>query len=184
MPPIPREPHRTRSASSGFTLAEVAVTIVIVGVTLVWLLQGLSTARVTAQHSKQVSIANQLALITLGQIAAGLYQDDELNGYTDTYAEEGYPAFNFELRVGEETFSHMNVEDDSYDRFDSFTYREDRRQEDLEDQDLEEEELPFEKVRVRVSFPKFGEYKNELILERWIPWEQVYGPSEDAPGNI
>ena len=38
----------------------------------------------------------------------------------------------------------------------------------------------YEKVRIRVEFPKLAEYENEIVLERWIPWEQVYGPDEEA----
>ena len=37
----------------------------------------------------------------------------------------------------------------------------------------------YEKVKVQVVFPPLAEFKNELILERWVPWEQVYGPSEE-----
>ena len=36
--------------NSGFTLAEVAVTLVIVGVGLLFVLQGLSTSKFTAAH--------------------------------------------------------------------------------------------------------------------------------------
>ena len=25
---------------------------------------------------------------------------------------------------------------------------------------------------------------NELILERWIPWEQVYGPDEESEDDL
>ena len=32
---------------------------------------------------------------------------------------------------------------------------------------------------MKVFFPKLRDYKNYLILESWIPWEQVYGPEED-----
>ena len=45
--------------------------------------------------------------------------------------------------------------------------------------DEEDAEEPYEKVRIRVSFPVLSEYSNQLELERWIPWDQVYGEEED-----
>jgi hypothetical protein len=43
---------------------------------------------------------------------------------------------------------------------------------------------PFEKVRIKVVYPRFGERQNTLVLERWIPWEQVYGsPEQQAEGS-
>ena len=50
---------------------------------------------------------------------------------------------------------------------------------DEEEEDREDQELPFEKVKVRIYFPKLQELKNTLIVERWIPWEQVYGASDE-----
>ena len=37
----------------------------------------------------------------------------------------------------------------------------------------------FEKIKIRVTFPKYGDQRNEIELERWIPWEQVYGEIEE-----
>ena len=157
----------------------MAVTIVIVGVALVSLLQALNNSKLTAAHTRNAKLANQLALFTLGQVEAGLFQEEELSRYSANYAEQEQPDFFFEILVGEESFTY---EDDSDGRFDSFAHRADRREEQLEeqDEDREEEDLPFEKVKIRVTFPGFKELKNELVLERWIPWEQVYGPPEDA----
>ena len=28
-------------------------------------------------------------------------------------------------------------------------------------------------------FPPIGELENELVLERWLPWDQVHPPEED-----
>ena len=39
---------------------------------------------------------------------------------------------------------------------------------------------PYERVSIRVTFPKLSEQPNEITLERWIPWDQVYGVDEDA----
>ena len=53
-----------------------------------------------------------------------------------------------------------------------------------EEEDDEQEVEPYEKVRIRVTFPKLGEAKNELVLERWVPWEQVHGETEDAATEV
>ena len=171
----------TLRSREGFTLAEVAVVILIVGFTLVGLLQGLSKSRLSMAHTKNLKIANQLALLTIGQIESGLFIDEDLDMLYDTYAEEGYPDWAFDVLVGDDTFSEQSPSsDDGF--FDSFAYREDMREEEAEEQDREEEDLPFEKVRVRVTFPGYLELKNTIIIERWIPWEQVYGPQEEEAG--
>ena len=48
-----------------------------------------------------------------------------------------------------------------------------------DDDEEEDAEEPYEKIRVRVTFPILSEYSNQLELERWIPWDQVYGEEED-----
>jgi len=42
---------------------------------------------------------------------------------------------------------------------------------------------PFQKVRIKVTYPQYGERKPELVLERWMTWEQVYGAAEGAEGT-
>ena len=168
-----------RRARAGFTLAEVAVTILIVGFGLVLVLQGLNTAKLTAAHTRNYKLARELALQTLGQIESGLFQEDIEDGLLGTYAEEGYPDFAFEVVVGDEAFRERR-DDGGYDSWAPRDSDEDEQEED------EESEEPFEKVRVRVTFPKVQEVSNELVLERWIPWKQVYGETEEeegAPGS-
>lgn len=54
----------------------------------------------------------------------------------------------------------------------------------LDDDDEEEEDeeaaKPFEKVRIKVTYPQLGERPNTLVLERWMAWEHVYGRDEEA----
>ena len=175
-----RLPRARARASAGFTLAEVAIVILIVGITLVGLLQGLSKARLTMAHTKNLKIATQLALLTMGQIESGEYIEDDMDGLSGSYAEEGYGEWFFEVLVGEETFSEQATNSADRGFFDSISFREERRLENEEEEDdREDEDLPFEKVRVRVQFPGFLELKDSIVIERWIPWEQVYGPSEE-----
>lgn len=160
------------NSKSGFTLAEVAVTVVIVGIALVLVLQGLNTSKITAAHTRNQKLARDLGLFTLAQIESGLLRDDLETGINGNYAEEGWPDFNWEVAVGDDALTVQN--DDG--RHDSWAPTE--KEQDEKDDEEEDAEEPFEKVRVRVTFPKIREFTNELTLERWIPWTQVYGEAE------
>lgn len=165
---------------AGFTLAEVAVTLVIVGVTLLWVLEGLNRAKMTAAHTHNAKIAAELATFTLGEIESGLYWDDiDDRGLDGNYAEEGYESFWWEVVLGEETFPDLEGAEPLLEH-DSLRERRMRAERAREDREEEDVEKVYEKVRIRVVFPQFTEQKPEVILERWIPWKQVYGPSDDA----
>ena len=159
-------------ARSGFTLAEVAVTIVIVGIGLVMVLQGLNTAKISAANTRNTKLARELALLTLGQVESGLFQDDIENGLNGTYAEEGYPDFSYEVAVGDKTFLEKNPNGG----FDNWA----PKQNDSKKKEDETAEEPYEKVKIRITFPKINVFTNELILERWMPWNQVYGESAET----
>ncbi len=166
---------KTRTSRAGFTLAEVAVTIVIVGIGMLLVLQGLNTAKMTAAHTRNYKLSRELALLTLGQIASGEFREDIENGLVGSYAEEGYPEFTFEVLVGDATFRTKNESGE----FDSWAPRDEELRDDETDEDAEEAEQPFEKVRIKITSPLIAELKNELVLERWIPWKQVYGETEE-----
>jgi prepilin-type N-terminal cleavage/methylation domain-containing protein len=159
-------------ARSGFTLAEVAVTIVIVGIALVLVLQGLNTSKITAAHTRNQKLARELGMFTLGQIESGLLRDDIETGMSGNYAEEGYPDFNWEIAVGDDAL-RQPTQDGKFDSWAPTAAEEEAKKD--EEEDAEE---PFEKVRIRVMYPKIREFTNELTLERWIPWKQVYGEAE------
>ena len=174
--------RRTRRA--GFTLAEVAVTLVIVGITLLWVLEGLNRAKLTAAHTHHSKIAAELGMHTLSEIESGLYWEDiDEYGLTGNYAEEGYEEFAFEVVLGDETFADWDEDTGRTLEHDSWLHEreleEQEQQDSGEDDEDEEQEEPYEKVRIRVLFPRTTEQKPELVLERWIPWDQVYGPSEE-----
>lgn len=168
-----KQPTRAlRRHDAGFTLAEIAITIVIVGIGLMLVLQGLNTAKLTAAHTRNMKLARELGMLTLGRIASGDYQEDIDSGMMDTYADEGYPDFMFEIVLGDDSF----VERDEDGRFDNWAP--DLYDKDDEDED-EEAEQPYEKVTVRITYPVIREMPNQLTLEQWIPWKQVYGEDED-----
>jgi len=168
----------SREGAAGFTLAEVAVTLLIVGLILVLMLEGLNGAKITAAHTRNLRLAQDLGLLTLGQVESGMFWEDIDSGRGGSYSEEGYPDFLFEIALGDETFFER---DPNEGPFDNWAFQEDwRRQQDDYDEDEEEEaEQPYEKVRVKVTFPKLEQFTNEVILERWVPWRQVYGQDEE-----
>jgi prepilin-type N-terminal cleavage/methylation domain-containing protein len=183
---LPRQGPR-----AGFTLAEVAVTLLIVAIGLVLVLQGLTSAKLSAAETHHRKVARELALLTLGQVEAGLFWE-ELDGgtsndgdvLTGTYAEEGYEEFNYELIFGEEEFQEdsQGRHDDRQSYHDSWEYdreREERAREKNDDDEDEEQVVePFQKVRIKVRYPQLTERESALVLERWMPWEQVYGAEE------
>ena len=164
---------------AGFTLAEVAITIVIVGIGLVLVLQGLNTAKITAAQTRNEKLARELGLYTLGQIESGLYQEDIESGLTGNYSDLGYAAFAYEVVVGDESFA----ETDPNAPFDSWKPRTQKQLDDEKKKADEQLPEPYEKVKIRVTFPKYAEYQNQLVLERWSPWVQVYGEKEEDPSS-
>jgi prepilin-type N-terminal cleavage/methylation domain-containing protein len=168
-----------RATRKGFTLAEVAVTIVIVGIGLVLVLQGLNTAKLTAAQTRNEKLARELALYTLGQVESGLYQEDIEQGLTGNYSDQNAPAFGYEVVVGDEAFLDTSSNTGSNASFDSWKPRTQKQIDEQQKKDEEKLPEPFEKVKIRVTFPKLGEYQNQVILERWMPWAQVYGETEE-----
>jgi prepilin-type N-terminal cleavage/methylation domain-containing protein len=171
-------------ARAGFTLAEVAVTLLIVSIGLVLVLQGLTTAKLSAAETHYRKVARELGLWTLGQVEAGLYWE-ELDGggevLTGTYAEEGYEEFHYELVFGDQDFLQREGRqaDERGAYHDTWRYQRDLEERERDDEDEEEEATqPFEKVRIKVTYPELTERESFLVLERWMPWEQVYGAPE------
>jgi hypothetical protein len=152
----------------------VAVTIALVGLAMVYMLQALSTAKMTAAQTRNLKLSKELALLTLGRIESGLYEeelDDEI--IEGTYAEEGYPDFSFQAAIGDENLPER-VEEGSY--FDNWQWEDEQD----EDDDEDEVERPYEKIQIRVIFPKIQELKNELVIERWVAWDQLHPADDEA----
>jgi len=164
--------NRAARARAGFTLAEVAVTLVVVGVSLVSVIQVLNIAKLETADTRNRKLANELARLTLGRVEAGLFQDEFASTeYLDgSFDEDGYPEFTWEILVGDEVFGDP---DEQTDRFDSWAENED------EEEDDEENEEVYETVKVRVLSPPIRDYDNETILEQWILWAQVYGEEDE-----
>ena len=176
-------------SASGFTLAEIAVTLIIVAMTLLLVMDGLNSSKITAANSSNRKIALDLALLMIGRVESGVFWDelDGLQGSVQgTFAEEGYEAFEWELAVGEDELSDYDDDEGAY--FDNFRY--DRyRERELREDDAGDDEAyaetgstggPYEIVKVRVVFPKLGDQSNEVVLERWVPLEQVFGRDQDT----
>ncbi|MDA1266389.1 MAG: hypothetical protein O2816_15020, partial [Planctomycetota bacterium] len=94
-----------RGTNAGFTLAEAAVTIALVAVTLTVLLQSLEGSKLLAAHTRDQKIAKELALAHLAEIEAGLWQDELEFTRSGSYAEQGHGTFWWELAIGDESFT-------------------------------------------------------------------------------
>jgi prepilin-type N-terminal cleavage/methylation domain-containing protein len=166
-----------RRSRAGFTLVEVAVTIVIVGITLVASLQVLQGAKLTAAQTRNEKLAREFALYTLGRIESGLYWEDVSDLRIDgSFADEGHPEFTFEAVLGDESFRELD--EFGYERFDNWKKREEDKI-DREGEPETDEEQPYEKIQVKVVFPKLGEFKNEIVVEKWVDWRRVH-PEQEA----
>ena len=180
--------HRTfhrvlHRRSEGFTLVEAAITLAIVALVLVTVLQGMEGAKLSAHHTRQRKTAYELGVGLLGEVTVGLWREELESGMTGNFAELDEPNFYWELALGEDVLAE-NDQDDTDRPFDNFAARRDweednRSDDDDEFEDGEEPVEPFEKIRLRVTFPKLRDFSNELVLERWVPWEEVYGPTEE-----
>lgn len=172
-----RNTQQRGTRTGGFTLAEVAVTIALVGLALVYMLQSLNTAKITAAYTRNLKLSKELALLTLGRIESGVYEEEIENDRLDgTYAEEGYPEFYFEVVIGEQNFM---IEPEEGQFFDNWRYE---RESDEDDDD--EAEQPYEKVRVKVTSPQIRELKNDLLIERWLPWSQLHPPEDSDTTDV
>lgn len=175
---------KRRGSSGGFTLAEAAVTIAIVGIVLLAVMQGLEGAKLAALHIKHQKTAYELGTGLMGEIRVGLYREELESGMTGDFAEQEEPDYRWEISLGEDVFTDN---DDGEDRpFDNLQDRRDREEERedetdsrFDDEEDEEATEPFEKVKIRVTYPPVAEYPSELVMEAWIPWVEVYGPEEE-----
>ncbi|QDV07136.1 hypothetical protein Poly30_26550 [Planctomycetes bacterium Poly30] len=181
--PPPRSCRRTNPAGAGFTLVEAALTLAIVALVLVTVLQGMEGAKLSAFQTRQKKTAYELAQGMLGEITVGLWRDELESGMNGTFAEQDEPDFLWEVALGEDVFEEQATDDER--PFDNFAARrdwEERNRSDSEEEEYEDGEAPaepFEKIRIRVTFQKVKDFSNEIVLERWCPWEEIYGPSEE-----
>jgi len=167
------------------------VTLMIVSLAIVTILQGLTQVKHNAAETHYRKLAMELGNLTLGRLESGLYREDlSASGsrgdvLTGTYAEEGQELITYELVLGEQQFSEESRPDDErggyHDTWEDARQREEEA--DADDENEEEVAEPFEKARIRVTFPKLSESDNFLVIERWIPWELVYGSEDGESGG-
>jgi len=174
-------PLTAQLSRAGFTLVEAAITIAIVGITLAASVQALHGATQTAAHTQRLKIARELSLEMLGEIASGLWAEDLETLRYGTFASKDRPMYSYELALGDEPLEPARMGDDPSDlnpqRFDNWKFNRERELDDNPDLADEESEEPFEKIRIRVSFPilpGLEQMDNFVEFERWYAWGQVY----------
>jgi len=156
--------------NQGFTLAEVAITILIVGIVLVLSVQGLNNSMAQAGHTRNLKVARELALFTLGQFESGLFIEDIEDHMQGDYADQDHPDFEWEVVLDDEPFYEPDELLES--RFDSWN------PDGLEEDDEETSE-PWVIARIKVTFPPTGDRKAEIVLERWMTREFVFGEEDE-----
>ncbi len=180
----PAAAHGSHAARGGFTLAEAAVTIAIVALMLIYVLQGLQGAKMAAFYTKQRKTAYELGVGLMGEIKAGLYREELESGDTGDFSDKDEPSFSWEVALGEDALEEQGDVERPYDNLaERRSWEQDREDESDEEEDEEARE-PFEKIKVRVVFPPFGERPNELVIEEWVDWVEIYGEEEDEDADV
>ena len=181
--PLAREGPPGGRRRRGFTLAEAAITIAIVGLTITYTLQALTSAQTTAAHTHEMKLAREMALRTLGEIATGQYQAEMNDVIQGTYPEDEAPYMSYQIAFGDASLpSHGEPRDDGYtERVDNWENRRQWSEQQNADSTEEESQEDYEVVRIRVIFPKHTEELDDFIeFEAWIPWDQGYGAEEET----
>jgi len=176
----PRYARTSPRSRQGFTLAETAVTIAVVAIVLTLTLQALEVAKLSAAHTMYRKVAWQLGIEMLGEIEAGRWQDELDSGASGTFAERDQPEYYWEVVLGDEAFPDVPEIDlnDPNRPFDTWRSRDEWRSQNTDDNEEDSVE-PYEKVKLRIRFPKLRDFSNEFILERWVRWPQIYGEEEE-----
>lgn len=176
---------RRSAPQGGFTLAEAAVTIAIVALMLIYVLQGLEGAKLAAFYTKQRKTAYELGVGLLGEIKAGLYREELESGDTGDFSDKDEPDFSWEIALGEDALEESGDEDRPYDNLaERRSWEQDQEDESNSDEEDDEEATePFEKIKVRVIFPPLGDRPNDLVIEQWVAWVEIYGEDEEEEGD-
>lgn len=180
---------RSRSNKAGFTLVEVMAAIAILGIGLVSLILAVNRAKDTAYVTRSVKAVRHLASNLMSQIETGRLEN-LYDGQSGDFSEEGYPEFQYEIGIGEESTVQTSGED-------MRTSEEKRRDEAkarakaAENKSEEETSssgssaLPtLEQVIVRVNYQNLTEQKGSYVLVRKIPKDILEGKfGENANGT-
>jgi len=159
-----------RRSRAGFTLAEVAVTVLIVGIVLVMAMQGLNNSMAQAGHTRNIKVARELGLLTLGRLESGLYIDDIEDHMRGDYADQDHGDLTWEPVLGDEAF--YEEDELATGRFDSWA------KSDAEEEDEADSTEPWVVARVKVRFPAPSERRSDIVLERWVTRAFVYGAED------
>ena len=126
----------------------------------------------TAAHTRNLKLSRELALLTLGRIESGLYQEEHRRrDHRGQLRRGGLPGLH--LRGRDRRREPARARSTTAR---SSTTGQSREDEQAEDEDEEERRAALrEGPDPRHRSPRSSELKNELVLEHWIPWDQVYG---------
>ena len=171
-------------SKKGFTLAEAAITIAIVGLTITYTLQALTSAQTTAAHTHELKLAREMALRTLGEVSTGQFDAQTGEVIIGNYPEDLAPFMTYQIAFGDTSLPTRGTdqEEDS-NKIDNWANRRQWEQDNSSDEEEEGMEEDYETVTIRVIFPKHSkELDDSIEIEAWIPWAQVYGVEEEEEG--
>ena len=178
-----RRGHRNTSNAGGFTLAEAAVTIAIVALMLIYVLQGLEGAKMAAfLHQATQDRLRARRRFAPGEIKAGLYREELESGDTGDFSDKDEPTFSWEVALGEDALEETDDVERPYDNLaERRSWEQDQEdRSDSDNEDEEEAEVTLREDQGSASYsPPLGDRPNELVIEEWVAWVEIYGEDED-----
>lgn len=186
------------SDKRGFTLVEVMASVAILGIGLVSLVLAVNRAKETAYITRNIKAVRNLATNLLAEIENGKFER-LYDGMTGNFASAGYPEFEFQIGVGEDTAVSAASEDLRTD--------DERRRDELKRQETSSDssssstdgsttdgtnnasttnsnEIQYEQVTLRVTFKTLSEEPTAFVLIKKMPKEIVEGNFEDFKARL
>jgi type II secretion system protein I len=171
---------RSRSLR-GFTLVEVLLALSILAFGLVSVMVARGRAVETAVVARNLKIARLLAENLLAEIESGL-REDLVDGMVGDFAEQGLPAFEWRVFIGEDSVAAASEAKDDQSLAGYYAEKEaDRRRREDAGEEIPPE--PTTPVAVRVSFPTLAETKGSFLLEGRVDTNVLEGKFDEAEGT-
>ncbi len=177
----------------GFTLVEVMAAVAILGIGLVSLMLAVNRAKDSAFVTRNLKAVQHLSLNLMGEIESGKFETLH-DGMLGNFSEQGFPEFEYEIGLGEDS----SVSSDSEDlRTDSEKQRDERRRyeesqnENSNSTSTEQKETKYEQVTLKVKFKTLADEPVSYVLIKKMPTDIIDGnfqnlttsPNTDSNGK-
>lgn len=173
----------------GFTLVEVMAAVAILGIGLVSLMLAVNRAKDSAFVTRNLKAVQHLSLNLMGEIESGKFETLH-DGMLGNFSEQGFPEFEYEIGLGEDS----SVGSDSEDlRTDSEKQRDERRRyEESQNESgnsstsTEKKETKYEQVTLKVKFKTLADEPVSYVLIKKMPTDIIDGNFQNlttSPNN-